>query len=762
MAAEAGAATARVGAIVAALVALAAVGAGGATQPAGEPAPEPMLARVPAPAEADPAALEALAARVRHAGPPGNAGRGTDEAPAPLPGPEWTDPDSVNWADVPEAERGPVRERLLDRRGDRGPPPGGRLLERLRGELRAAALGGRAVGDVVTPGETRRATARWPDPAALRDQLTRLVAAAAPAAGWATATLAHLDAVLATGGPADPAAAAALLSLGEDVDAGMALADQLPDAALATSVRRAALAVARRVAVWRAAASAAGGAAAADRDVATLIAAAAPESPSLRLLDALEGFESAPGAPRAVPVRAAIDALGPATASPAAAIGRAAAEHYMAPNVRVAVHRAFIEKLLPESTVISGPMQDVVLGRSVRGTRRVEQSIGLRLVPDPDEIRAEMVVDGVVTSRTVTESGPVALHSRGSGEFTVRKPLTISATGLAFGRAVGTAANRARLADVRTDFDSVPIMGPMLRSIARNQHDDHRAEAMREVNDKVVSRACREVDAHAEPKFREAADRFRKRAWDPLVGLGLEPKAVALETTADAAAARIRLAGTGQLAAHTPRPRAPADALVSVQVHESSINNACERLGLAGRQFTVEELVRTICVRLGVPPRIPDDLPTEVAVAFADEEPLRIECRDGLVHVRMAIDAIESDRRTWCDIVAQVAYRPVVSGAQVLLERDGPVRLSGAGQQGRMEIGLRTIFGKVFPKERPAHLLPAELTRDPRLAGIVPVQAVSTDGWFALALAQPTQAGGKPAAPTATRPAQPARPVMRR
>ena len=743
MAAEAGAGTARVGAIVAALLALAALGAGGTEQPAREPVAEPMLTVADARADGDPAALQALAERARR-----DDGTMAESSAAPLPGPEWNDPDSVNWADVPEADHARLRERALERRGDRGPLPGGRLLERIRGDLRPAPGDDvRRAADIEKgkPGPVRDHVAGWPDTAHLRDQLSRLAVAPAAVAGWAAAAVKHLDAVRATAGPADPAAAAALLPLGEDVDAGMSLADGIDDHSLATEVRRSALAVGRRVAVWRAAAAAVGAAdaAAADRDVAAALDSGAIGAAAGRLLESLERFEVTPDAAAAAQASAALRALG---GVPAADLCRAVNEHYLAPNLRIAVHRTFLARMMPDATVTAGPMRDFVLGRQVRGTRRVEQSTGVRFVPDPDAIRVELLVDGVVSSRTVAESGPVALHSVANGEFTVRKPLTISATGLVLGRAVGTASNRSRLADVETDYDFVPIMGWMMRSIARNQHDDHRAEATREVNDKIVSRACREVDTNTEPKFRELADRLRKRVWEPLVGLGLDPQPVALETTADMATARIRLAGTGQLAAHTPRPKVPADALLSVQVHESSMNNACERLNLAGRKLTIESLVRNVCERLGVPPQIPDDLPADVEVSFASEEPLRIECRDGLVHVRMALDAIESNRRAWYDIVAQVAYRPVLAGPQVLLERDGPVQLSGAGQRGRMEIPLRTIFGKIFPKERPVPLVPTTVAGDRRFADVQAVQAVSTGGWFAIALAQPPGAAAPAAA----------------
>jgi hypothetical protein len=222
---------------------------------------------------------------------------------------------------------------------------------------------------------------------------------------------------------------------------------------------------------------------------------------------------------------------------------------------------------------------------------------------------------------------------------------------------------------------------------------------------------------------------------------------------------RLRLAGDTQLAAHTPRPRAPSDAMLSLQLHESSVNNALDRLGLAGKRLTLEELIQLVCSQVGIEPRIPEELPEGVSVAFAKSQPLRVECRDGLVHVHVALDAIESGRRDWYDLVAHVAYRPVCSGQQVFLEREGPVQLGGPGREGRMELALRTIFGKIFPKERPVPVLPEKIVANPRLTDVQATQAVSSDGWLAVtleeraapAVAQPTAAPAPAARPADAR-----------
>ena len=709
--------------------------------------------------------------------------------PAPLPGPAWSDPDSINWIDVPTAGVAPTASppRIIGRIADRrlephvAPTPGeprraaaiaDRIRSRLRGDGRIArALG---AGEPATEGQAT-VTDGWPTPERLINQLevlaTLTVNGQHPGvAAWAEQALLAVNATLETAGPTDPASPARLVSLGETVATGMVTAEQGLPPHLASELRRAALAVARRVAVWQAAAewsTAAPPAAESPRgtDVGLMLAARPGSEAIDRLLAFLEHYEASGEAGHASAVKAALAGV-VAHPSPAAAdLAQAVSDHYLAPNVRLAVHRGFVERMLPETTVTDNAVQDFILGRPVRGRSTVEQSMAVRFLPHPGEIRMELVINGQVASRTVTESGPVAIHSKSQATFVVLKPIQLTPTGLGVSPARGSAATRAQLADIETSFDSVPIMGSLVRTIARNQHDDSRAEASREASNKIVGRACREVDQQSGPKIDELAARIRERVWQPLVGLGLEPTPVALETTADVASLRLRLAADSQLAAHTPRPRAPADALLSIQFHETVVNNAFDRFGLAGRRLELPELARTVCEKLGMETLVPDDLPEDVAVTFAHAAPLRVECRDGLVHVRVALDAIESGRRNWYDLVAQVAYKPVAAGPQVLLEREGPVRIGGPDHEGRMEIALRTIFGKIFAKERPIAILPEKVTANPRLASVRAVQAVATDGWLGIALAEPAEVTtGRPAAlsPTAVKPATTAVGPLRR
>ena len=228
------------------------------------------LALPTAPAASEPATAEAFVT---------DAAAAPSAPAAPLPGEAWTDPDGVNWVDAPGAAataRSPASGRVIDRIGERRaevwgiPAPAGggrrqpvavlgeRFRERLRGEGRLARALGAPHPD--SPESQVAISDGWPTPGRLLDQLEQLATDArgdgpSGVAAWASGTLDVVHVALETDGPADPRAADSLLALGESVIAGMAAADRAASPAVASQARRAALAVARRVAVWRAAAA---------------------------------------------------------------------------------------------------------------------------------------------------------------------------------------------------------------------------------------------------------------------------------------------------------------------------------------------------------------------------------------------------------------------------------------------------------------------------------------------------------------------------
>ena len=393
---------------------------------------------------------------------------------APIPGAAWSDPDSVNWTDASAPPRLAASP---------GPASGqasgsGRLFDRLRKGERIFIRNRRdppgddhRLATLQDLPDVRRPGSLWPHPVTLIADLHDLHHTPPdglrhePVEGWSRDTLNTLGNVLLSAGPRDPSAATMLIVLGEAVHQWMELADRINEGGVASTTRRAALAVSRRVAVWRAAAGMLAAPPAGDPD--SEQAQPAAHDPLLmarseadvgRLLESLERYETSCGAADAAVVKEALRTIEASSLSGAAAVVRAVTDHYLSPNMRLAVHQQFVEKLLPEPEETTGPVNEIINGRQVRGTRTVARTTGVQFVPDHDEIAMLLEIQGDISSRSVTDAGVVSLTSRGASNFIVRKPIKVSSQGLLFGPATGAASNNSQLAGIQTSFDAVPVM----------------------------------------------------------------------------------------------------------------------------------------------------------------------------------------------------------------------------------------------------------------------------------------------------------------
>jgi len=189
-----------------------------------------------------------------------------------------------------------------------------------------------------------------------------------------------------------------------------------------------------------------------------------------------------------------------------------------------------------------------------------------------------------------------------------------------------------------------------------------------------------------------------------------------------------------QLAASTPRPQAPADSLISMQLHESTLNNMLGQLGLDGQTMTVAELRKRIADRFNRPELLNTRGDNDDAVIhFADQDAARVECRDGQAVMILTIASLRQSPHVWKDFQVRAFYRPSINGRQAELVRDGVVHLLGDRLDTGAQLALRGVFSKAFSSKQGLNVTPEVFLKDPRLAQFGATQFVIDDGWIGLA-----------------------------
>jgi hypothetical protein len=409
-------------------------------------------------------------------------------------------------------------------------------------------------------------------------------------------------------------------------------------------------------------------------------------------------------------------------------------EHYRNANVRMAFTADLLNRFMPEPQTVEREVRDRVLGKPVNGTSETTTELQVRLIPDPQRLHIWLEAQGAIDSQTHSSKGPVTVSDRGESNYIVHKAVVVDDRGMGIAPALAEAKSNAQLTGISTTFDHRPVISAVVRNRAEEQHDRQSGNAMREVEQKVASRASSQLDIEVNERLQRAEDGIRQQILLPLDTLGMAAEPIALETSAQRLTMRLRLAGANQLGGHTARPQAPSDSLASMQVHESALNNVLDQLQLDGKTVTLPELFSLLSERVGQDIPTPADLPAKVSITFAAHDAVRVRCLQGTIRVTLAIAAFNDGSQEWRDFDISATYVPEIEHLHARLVRQGPIELGGDAYKGQPEVKLRAIFAKVLPRDRKLDLVPSLVADNPHLADLILTQCVVDDGWIGIAL----------------------------
>jgi len=460
-----------------------------------------------------------------------------------------------------------------------------------------------------------------------------------------------------------------------------------------------------------------------------------------RLAEIVERYESTGSRRDADSLAEACRRLGASADDRLQRLGAELDRNYRNANVRLALTDELLNRLIPTQPTTVTPVQERFGGADVRGRSQTRSELTIRLSPAVDQWKLALEARGSVQSRTYSESWPARVRNAGQLEFEVSKTILVSRDGLTAKPAESAAFGDSKLVGVDTQFDVLPLVGDWFQQVVRKRHREHQPAALAQSKQKVAERAQQRMDREVDAKLRSMEDSFASLVLEPLERLALSAEPVDMHSTEKRAVMRLRMADGDQLAAHTPRPSAPSDSLVSVQLHESALNNAAAGLRLEGQRLTVEQLHASLAGRLrGVPSQLPDDAPRKAAIEFSATDAVRVQCRGDRVRLTLSLEELSHGRDSIRRVKVHANFLPVVDGLAVRLVRDGTLEFEGPRLRTGERMALHGVFNKLIRKEEPLRLLPDALDADPRLSGLMVTQLVIDDGWVAVALGPAAEA----------------------
>jgi hypothetical protein len=421
------------------------------------------------------------------------------------------------------------------------------------------------------------------------------------------------------------------------------------------------------------------------------------------------------------------------------AVATALNDHYRNANIRLAIAGALIERFLPEESYQSRPVQQRILGANTSGDSIVRTEMGLKLIPDESAWHVTLGVQGDLTSATRSSKGPAVFHNSSQAQITSQRTVRMDTLGFKVVADATDVESQQHLRGMSTDFDGLPIIGDFLRVVIREQFDQQRGPAKRIMHRMIAEEADQEFDKQLQEKLSKAQVELQRRLIGPLESLNLNPMVVAMSTTEDRLLIRYRVANQAQMASHTARPRAPSDSLLSMQVHQSAVNNMISQLGLSDRTWNLVELGEKVASLLGKKDwQAPEDLPKDVQIRFAPSRPISVEMIENQLVLTLRISELSQGKNKIERFIVRSNYVPVADGLKAGLVRDGVVSIDGPRLSMGDRLPLRAIFAKVFVSRPEIPLISDSLVNDPRAQGLAVNQIEVRDGWLAIAVAEGT------------------------
>ncbi|MBI1248565.1 hypothetical protein GC197_12090 [bacterium] len=414
--------------------------------------------------------------------------------------------------------------------------------------------------------------------------------------------------------------------------------------------------------------------------------------------------------------------------------GRLIDRTYRNANARFEVSQEFMQAFMPELEPDESAVDDYILGARVLGRRRSVTRLQVRPIPDNHQWRVQLNVIGSVDSRTRSSSGPVTVFNRGRSRYQAAKQVVVNSKGFWVSPAVARAETTTSVDDLESEFDGIPLIGSIVRNVARGQTEEKKYAAEQEVDRKVRRQAEDQLNEQLNGKVQEWQDKLYVNVVEPLARLGLEPSIVDLNTGSQSIVGRFRGAGARQLASHTPRPSSPVDSVMAVQLHQSGLNNMIRQLRIGGRELTPHEFIHELSARFPAIQADLEELPAEVSFTFAEADPIRVEFVDGQAKLTLRIDALQVGGNQWENLEVSALYSPTSLDYDAKLVRDSTVFLTGKRLGFRDQIALRAVFLKVLSKKHEIPLFPTGAKSDARLAQFQVNQLALHEGWLALSL----------------------------
>ena len=419
----------------------------------------------------------------------------------------------------------------------------------------------------------------------------------------------------------------------------------------------------------------------------------------------------------------------------AAELARCLEEQYRSANIRITLTRDLLNRFLNEPVVASEPLERQSGSAQVVGQQQTNTNLKVEMIPATDDWRVKLLADGKVSTDTTVYAQQATFYVEGTGSFQMSKLLTVGRHQVHIAPAEAAGDFGVQLNGYATSYDGVPLLQRVARNTALGEFRRQEAASRSQWQSEVRDQARKTLDSWIDEYLKLVQTQLQSKALNPLTGLGMPLDARRLTTSAEDISGHFLVAGTSHLAAIAPPPAAPAESLMSFQLHRSALNNLLNGLQLQGRRQTVVELYEHLCNRFGIenPPTL-DAAAESVVLTFADDQPLRVNFDAGSATLTLRLDKFGLGDHVWRNLNVRCVYDiSTASGDERFLQLR-KVEVEGESLTRVEQSTLVGLFSGICSYAEELRAPCKYLATYPGGRDLVMTQCLADQGWLALAI----------------------------
>lgn len=440
-----------------------------------------------------------------------------------------------------------------------------------------------------------------------------------------------------------------------------------------------------------------------------------------------------------------------------------------ADNLHSYVSEEVMQEAVYDQRSESGQICETVMGAQVYGNRVTDTEVTLNLIESPTEALMAVNLKGVINASTVGEKSCIKVYTLGNSQFWAVKQSHFDGFRFQpYPAEIAVSANSSPY-DARTPISCLPILGSCLDNFVVNQAIARKGESEAIARQRVANKVVPELNQGINDSLADANSELTNNTYRRLSKNNLYPVAMRTATTETHLLTHTTIRNRTELGG----ARAPVifnePTGANLHVHESLLNNVADRMNLAGRTMTDdevrEEISRFLTDLTGrefnlkksepMPPAPTNEPPAEPMGKTARDKfifdkttPIRFQIRDNEVRMTIRTALLRTNGETIPPHDIMIPFQFRFEGEEIIIAKgELEVVQAGGGGSPAQNLVMRNKIRESLPDGRRSRLLVMNLPKEKTLT-LRTERIKALNGWFSL-WALPTESEPVPVtAPT--------------